>query len=61
MYSIVYRYEYSFVWSVSLVVDHVVSVVKHCAVEDDIVYNNTTYNISIDRKISLIIDVGYNI
>ena len=41
MYSIVYRYEYSFVWSVSLVVDHVVSVVKHCAVEDDIVYNKT--------------------
>ena len=50
MYSIVYIYYYSCVWNVSLVVDHVVSVVKHCAVEDDIVCNNTTYNTSIDRS-----------
>ena len=49
MYSIVYLYLYCCVWSVSLVVDHVVSVVKHSVVEDDTVCSNTTYNTSINN------------
>ena len=50
MYSIVYLYQYSCVWNVSLVVDHIGSVVKHSVVEDDIVCNNTTHNTSTNNS-----------